>query len=235
MKHRTPRAAAAGCESACTEPVVRNPVAYQRDTPLPGTPLTPSDMSDSKRSDAAQLAQELGSTGSWSEAFIPRSHGSVPASEVPHRYMTSDNQTFDDNAAMTQSELDPPPAYSRSSQVHELPANPVTTTTSVQPAHVLQDGIGNVSDANNGQEESEDGDGLNVQTPLLGGPRSAYLRGWTPWIWQGKTARRRRLRLLCLVILFGVLASILSVLACVFYNSSNAVRYSFPFINMNHC
>lgn len=176
-------------------------------------PTSPSNVSDSKRSHAAQLAQELASQSSWSEAFIPQNHSetfssgpsfdraSMPGASQPPL------QESDSHTAMTQHDLDPPPAYSNVPPVHELPATPLMTRPALDTTE--QDRAIDIENRENSQDEEPD-----VEAPLLGRqPAYQEARRCVSWWWQRreKAAKRRRFKKLCCLMVTFVVAVIVIV------------------------
>jgi len=214
-----------GERSQSTAPANDAENAAAWDDPLFRTGASISSTSDSKRSNAAQLAQELGSSSPWSEAFLPAS----PRRPPPQHSTTSPEQreragNMHNTMAYSQQELGPPPAYSDLPQIHELPASPVHTmsrqsSTAISPSVAAPTPQAD-PEQNGDLEEQEEEDDDDDRLPLLGRVRShvrchvrSRLRGrwnhkgWQPWIHNGKTARQRKCRLLALVIAFSLIAS----------------------------
>lgn len=183
-----------------------------------------SSTSRKKRSSAAHLAQELASSSSWSEAFLPASR-TLSTFPTQHTAMSREQRDQVDNPgttmAQTQQDTDPPPAYSNLPCIHELPATPVNTTPRTNPvARARRDTTDNAyaDDGQNGDPEEQE---LDVRAPLLGRVGRRWdRRGQVPWIQRGKTGAQRRCRLLALLIVFSL---ILSIIVCALTHGFNEV------------
>lgn len=142
----------------------QNPAAYVTPADQPSDAPTSPSPRDTKRSNAAQLARELGSSTPWSETLVPQSYGSIsPRSASTHRQ----------ESTQVEQDIDPPPVYTRNPQyshprpVYELPAeamnNPVTENTVEPHASPSTDHVQN--------QPAQHAD-PDVETPLLPRPRS---------------------------------------------------------------
>lgn len=181
----------------------------------PGSHLSRAARRDSKRNEAAQLAQELATSGSWSEAFSPRAYGSTAASQdeaQPVRDSTGPTNSLAEHIRpnMTYQDLDPPPAYTKRADSHEAPAATIDRT--LPPS---EQSIAN-RDADLEQEYEEDRPDAEEHHSLLGHRR--HQRRSTRGCHRGKGSARRWVRLVLLVILFGTIGL---TIACVLYQSSS--------------
>ncbi|KAK6375404.1 hypothetical protein LTR64_003527 [Lithohypha guttulata] len=191
------------------------------ETPSPSSnlPTSPPYRSGSKREHAVQLAQELASSGPWAEALMSRSYGTqdsltIASSLWGTAHLAGSNQANErNNTYMTCHELDPPPAYCRLPETHELPAS--------QPSilSIDNDEAAERVPADSEQAQHHEEQASDPEQPLLehARPWQRKSRGWTPWIHQGKDRARRWVRLLCLVFLFSFVAMLL---ACLLYGYS---------------
>lgn len=149
-----------------------------------------------KRSEAARIARELATHGSWSANFVPVSE--------EERHKSVDQSTQQESTTVNSAHAtDPPPAYSRTTFIHELPASPVLE----RPVLVIEQDqtLMRTSDA----EAQAAGDSTDEATPLISlSRRRVSRRGWTPWVHRGKSKKQRYCRLILLLIVFGVIASV---------------------------
>ncbi|KAK5939375.1 hypothetical protein PMZ80_008679 [Knufia obscura] len=230
MSHRT--SADEEEVSRSIAPDARNDAAWE--DPSRHTEGSRSSTSDSKRRNAAQLAQELGSSSPWSQAVMPQAQiHDTPFGRDPttSRIRTEELDNVHSNTmAQSPQELDPPPAYSNLSHVHELPASPVTmprrnaAAADTQGVVTQDTGI----DLSEDLEEQEQDD----RTPLLGGVERRWnQRGWNRWIHSAKTTRQRHCRLLALVIAFSFLTSlVVCAFVGVFQGEAGTWSPSIPFM-----
>lgn len=195
----------------------------------PTSLTSPSNPSDSKRSDAAHLAQQLASSSPWSEAFMSPAHEPFSTSRLPFHVSGPSNPNpsiREDsvyNSHVNQHDFDPPPAYSNLPQVHELPATPMNNMPATVPDAALPQGAIqprlSVTDNAQGEQEEEP----DVEQPLLGWPPESCSRGgWIQWWRQRreKAAKRRRFKRFCCLIIFLILVF---VAVCIFVNSLDMV------------
>jgi hypothetical protein len=166
--------------------------------------------SDSKRSNAARLAQELGSSSPWSESIMPQSYGSISLHPTP----TNRQETGDINESTSQIEqdTDPPPVYTRNPQsndlgpVYELPAeamNHSVIASAVQP-HSLP------SADDDEQSQVVQHTNPDVETPLLARARSIQEHGaCLRFTWPPSLSKRRRCCIVSTVIISSTIISML--------------------------
>lgn len=193
---------------ACESPATRHLDAASSSSP-----------SDSKRNNAAQLARELGSSSPWSEAFMPQTHSSMsshPASRGVHSAARQELGHINPSTAQRERDLDPPPAYSRSPppnslpSVHELPAQTMDIERATASAAPDRTEAQDLHTTDIEQSRYMQGDQPDVETPLLG-RRHSRRRGGKCWQWiqRAKARRRKYSRLICAVIFFSIVASVL--------------------------
>ncbi len=212
----------------------QNAAAWEGPSSRPDGPT--SSMGDRKRSEAAQLARELGSSGPWSEAFIPepQTDGSLPTQHTitSHEHREELDNIHTRDMAQSQQELDPPPAYSNVPPVHELPASPVNAMPPASLAAACRREAPSNLQADLEQNESHGEQEQDDRAPLLGRVRRRpNQRGWGRWVHNGKTPRQRHFRLLALVVAFSLVAS---VIVCAFVDGFNDVStFSFGIVQAN--
>jgi len=189
----------------------RNAAAWGHSTLQTEGPM--SSTSDEKRNNAAQLAQELGSSSPWSEAFMP---ASCTPTTFPTQYAatSSEQRVQVDNPhtamAQPQQDVDPPPAYSNLPQVHELAATSVSIVPRTGSTARTEREIANSACTDPEQNEDLEEQEQDVRAPLLGHIRRRWnQRGRGHWVHGGKTGRQRHCRLLAMVIAFSVIVSII--------------------------
>lgn len=208
----------------------RNAAAWGHSPLQTGGPM--SSTSDKKRNNAAQLAQELGSSGLWSEACMPASR--TPSTfPTRHAATSSEQREQVDNLhtamAQPQQDLDPPPAYSNLPQVQELPATPVNTVPRTGSTARAEREIANSACADPEQNEDLEEQEQDVRAPLLGHVRRRWnQRGHGHWIHGGKTGRQRHCRLLALVIASSVIASIIVCALTDGFNEVGILSFGLP-------
>lgn len=176
--------------------------------------------SDSKRSDAAHLAQQLATTTSWSETFLPQSYGTVPVNDT----------TVERAEHSHQDDLDPPPAYSKRPQAHEVQPNPVETSSqsnptssnmpSTQPQYDSDDEV----PADLQQEPSINTS--NVEEPLLDRwqrrrrCRRSKKHRLRDWVYRGKDKKRKCVRIMTIL---AVCAGLSLIILCLIQATLNVV------------
>lgn len=174
---------------------------------------TPSSPSDNKRSNAAQLARELGSSSPWSETLMSQSYGTIsPRPTHRDRQETGD---INENTSQVEQDIDPPPVYTRNPEpsdcrpVYELPAEAMTTPiadSTVEP-HSLPS---TDEEQNDEQNQVVSHANPDVETPLLAGSRSTQeRRSYSRFTWRPGSKKRSRCCIVSAVIVSSTIVSIL--------------------------
>lgn len=205
-------------------------------TEQPGSSTSRTARRESKRNEAAQLAQELATSGSWSEAFSPRTYGTIASPQNGIQIARDSTRLVSDSAEsqpanMTYQDFDPPPAYSKRADIHELPVDGSSSASLPSEEPLLAQGA-------DSEQESE-GERTNDEEArtFLGRRRCRHhsKRDWTPWIRKGKGLARKRVRLLLLMLLLAVVGSAIS---CIVYRSSlrsKVMVFAFVLTSLTDC
>ena len=206
--------------------------------------------SDSKRSEAANLARELASSSPWSDAFMPSTYGTVRQSHQEQsigRFGTHRQVQQPSFTAAMRDDLDPPPAYSDLREIHELPANPVNVPQSpanqsmTEPIAVTA----TATSTDNGQDENEPAQDATLEEPLLeqGRCRNSgrhhrrwHRHHWKRWQNRGKRRRERCSRFLFIFLCLAVSASVIFAISSNFFShSKNKVSALVWSLNLTDC
>lgn len=198
---------------------IQNVAACETLTTHPSTRAVPPSPSDSKRSNAAQLARQLGSSSPWSETLIPQRYGtpqsSTNTSTEPTLADRQESANILNHTSPPEQDLDPPPAYSRAApnnlyQARDTPPAGMDTQNSTAPvpnnADVSQPLLSTNAEHVPGTQQAEP----DVETPLLARPSSTHGgRRWSRWMQRRKVRRQRARRFLFVFFFFCVVVSVL--------------------------
>lgn len=215
-----------------TAGAVQNAAAYETPSTRPSNTAAPPSPSDTKRSNAAQLARELGSSSPWSETFISQGYGTLSRSSSSAE--PTDRQESEDTnhtVSRVEQDLDPPPAYSRIpvsdnlQQAYNSSAENMNTASSTGPATHDTVETQPLTSTDVEQEQSIQHGNPDVETPLLAQSSPTYEdRRYFRWIRQRKMKKRRYCRVLCAVILFAIITSILASFLVGYYGGVSVYK-----------
>lgn len=172
-----------------------NPVAWSSmKEPHKRRSGNPSKVNATKRDEAAALALNLTTTGSWSDAFVPPASTSQSMSKVGLQraeYSRNDATTDDPH-------LDPPPAY-RSSQEEDIFSDS-EDSESEDMHQTLAQAPSTPTRLEYGTEYRD-----NVDAPLLSESSEKSPSSWRPWTRVNSTAKLKNDGCVRLLIALGVL------------------------------
>lgn len=194
----------------------QNVTTYDRPSTQSTISATPSSPSDSKRSHAAMLARELGSSSPWSETLMPQTYGSLSpsASNSTRLVMRQEHENTNTVTAQAEQDLDPPPAYSRNAPniPHQIRDTPMEARSSPDTTAAIVQNSGDARASSTDLRQNDNGEHAEptAETPLIAQPCSTPADGsYSRWRHRRKMKKRWAQRYMCGLLFFCIVVSVL--------------------------